>query len=140
MSPRDTRTGSVLEDMMKPALRKGGYDVRPQVRIGERLGTGRHKIDLLASKDGKQFLISSKWQQKSGTAEQKVPFEVICLVEARESGSYERAYLVLGGHGWKPALKELYLSGGLTRYIPKADMVTIIALEDFIAIANQGRI
>jgi len=26
------------------------------------------------------ILISLKWQQSSGTAEQKVPFEVICLV------------------------------------------------------------
>ena len=33
------------------------------------------------SKNGRQFLVSVKWQQVSGTAEQKVPFEVICLVE-----------------------------------------------------------
>jgi len=43
-------------------------------------------------------LISMKWQQVSGTAEQKVPFEVICLIEALKNngGRYSKAYLVLG--------------------------------------------
>lgn len=36
-----------------------------------------------------------KWQQVSGTAEQKVPFEVICLMEAVATGAYQKAYLVL---------------------------------------------
>lgn len=33
MSPRDTSTGSVLEQMVLPALRRGGYDFRTQVKI-----------------------------------------------------------------------------------------------------------
>ena len=38
-----------------------------------------------------------KWQETSGTAEQKVPFEVMCLADAvRETGA-TTAYLVLGG-------------------------------------------
>jgi hypothetical protein len=37
----------------------------------------RHFVDVIAEKDGKRFLVSLKWQQVSGTAEQKVPFEVI---------------------------------------------------------------
>jgi hypothetical protein len=43
-------------------------------------------LDAVAEKDERQILISVKWQQVSGTAEQKVPFEVICLVEASRAG------------------------------------------------------
>jgi len=58
---------------------------------------GSHVVDAVAEKNGKQILISVKWQQVSGTAEQKVPFEVLCLLEAIENGPYQKAYLVLGG-------------------------------------------
>ena len=80
MSPRDTRTGHVLENMVLPALTRGGYSFQSQVNIGQTLGGGRHIVDVLAKKDDRQFLISLKWQQVGGTAEQKVPFEVMRLV------------------------------------------------------------
>lgn len=80
---RDTGTGAVLEAMVLPALRRGGYLTQTQVLIGQRWGGGRHLIDVLAQdKDGGKLLVSVKWQQVSGTAEQKVPFEAICLAEA----------------------------------------------------------
>src|SRR5438445_11787418 len=100
--------------MVLPALRKGRYQVRKQVNIGIRPGGGKHVVDVIAADaDGKVFLISLKWQQVSGTAEQKVPFEVICLADAlaARAESYQGAYLVLGGAGWK--LREFYMSGGL---------------------------
>ena len=140
MSPRDTRTGDVLEQMILPALVQGAYSSRRRVDIGQRLGIGKHIVDVLAQKDGKQFLVSLKWQQVSGTAEQKVPFEVICLIEALESGNYEKAYLVLGGEGWKKDLREFYTSGGLNKYLRNADTVEILTLEGFIAKANQARL
>ena len=62
---------------------------------------GRHFVDAIVSKDNRQFLVSVKWQQVSGTAEQKVPFEVICLIEALQASTYDKAYVVLGGEGWK---------------------------------------
>src|SRR5438309_4509901 len=36
--PRDTRTGGVLENMVLPALERGGYQYKKQVVIGKRLG------------------------------------------------------------------------------------------------------
>ena len=138
MSPRDTGTGAVLEEMILPALRQGGYDVRRRVPIGDRLGRGKHIVDLLAEKNDGRFLISLKWQQVSGTAEQKVPFEVICLVEAMEGGAFNKAYLVLGGEGWK--LRGFYTSGGLERFIPEMDKIHVVTLESFIAIANRGQL
>ena len=88
MTPRNTRTGGVLEQMVLPALDHGGYGYKVQAKIGQRLGCGQHFVDVIAQKDGPPILISMKWQQVSGTAEQKVPFEVICLLEALESGDY----------------------------------------------------
>lgn len=137
MSP-DTRTGSVLEQMVLPALRCGGYSYRLRVKVGKRLGCGSHIVDAVAEKDGCQYLISMKWQQVSGTAEQKVPFEVICLAEAVENGGYEKAYLVLGGGGWK--LRQFYVSGGLSRYLNHTERVKVVSLEEFVANTNRGRL
>ena len=139
MVPRDTRTGAVLEQMVLPALRQGGYAVRRQVNIGSRPSGRRHVVDVLATgADGKGVLISLKWQEVSGTAEQKVPFEVICLAEAirARDSQYQKAYLVLGGPGW--SLREFYTGGGLNAHLRYGDLVSILPLETFIATANQG--
>ena len=138
MSPRNTRTGGVLEAMVVPALTQGGYSYELQVNVGRRLGCGRHYVDAIVEKGGRKFLLSVKWQQVSGTAEQKVPFEVICLVEAMESGSYDKAYIVLGGEGW--TLRNFYVSGGLSKYLTTADKVEIVTLESFVGRANQGKL
>src|SRR5213078_3170231 len=97
MSPGSTRTGGVLERMILPALDQGGYTYETQVNLGKRLGLGKHVVDAVAHVGDRHILISLKWQQVSGTAEQKVPFELICLLEALEAGNHEKAYLVLGG-------------------------------------------
>jgi PD-(D/E)XK nuclease superfamily protein len=135
---RNTGTGGVLERMVLPALDQGGYSHRVQVNIGQRLGCGQHNVDVIAQKNGEQFLVSMKWQQVSGTAEQKVPFEVICLLEALQSGSFTKAFLVLGGEGW--TLRDFYTSGGLNRYISGADRVEVLTLESFVGRANAGRL
>ncbi len=138
MSPRDTRTGGVLERMVLPALECGGYAFRTQQHVGARLGGGRHLVDAIADKDGRTFLVSVKWQQVAGTAEQKVPFEVICLADALEATGYSKAYLVLGGEGWK--LRHFYTTGGLSRYLVNTDRVEVTTLESFVGRANQGKL
>lgn len=138
MSPGNTQTGGVLEQMVLPALDHSGYSYKIQVHVGERLGCGKHIVDAVVSKDGRQFLVSVKWQQVAGTAEQKVPFEVICLIEALEGSDYEKAYVVLGGEGWK--LREFYTKGGLTKYLKTPERVEVITLESFIGRANQGKL
>jgi hypothetical protein len=139
MSPRDTGTGRVLEEMVLPSLRRGGYTYPdgPQ-NIGVRFGGGRHYVDVIASKDGAQYLVSLKWQQVSGTAEQKVPFEVICLADAVINGPFAKGYLVLGGEGWK--LRNFYTGGGLRNQLVHADKVEILTLEGFVGRANQGKL
>ena len=127
--------------MVLPALGMGGYSYQKQVRIGERPGGRRHKVDVLATDSrGRKYLISLKWQQTSGTTEQKVPFEAICLAEAIRTGKgeYHKAYLVLGGDGW--SLRKFYLEGGLNAHLKHSDLVEFRSLEAFIALANQGQL
>jgi hypothetical protein len=140
MSPRNTTTGAVLENMIIPALDRGGYAHVEQFNIGTRLGGGRHIIDVLAEQDGRRLLVSLKWQQSSGTAEQKVPFEAICLAEClRSDARFARgAYLVLGGEGW--TLRSFYVGGGLQHHLVHADKVNIMTLEAFVALANRGEL
>ena len=125
--------------MVIPALRRGGYAYQKQVFVGKRPGGGKHYVYIGASKgDSKPILISMKWQQTSGTAEQKVPFEVICLLKAQRNndGTYGKAYVVLGGGGW--TLRDFYTSGGLSEYILESKLVEVNTLESFVAMSNRG--
>ena len=112
-----------------------------QVVIGNRLGGRKHKVDLLLTmSDGMKVPVSMKWQQVSGTAEQKVPFEIMCLAEAvaRSGGNFSKCYLVLGGDGW--TLRDFYLGEGLKEYLKNCELVQVVTLESFVAKANQGRL
>lgn len=130
----------MLEQMILPALHRGGYQCTEQVDVGQRLGGGRHKADVVASDGAEQFLISAKWQQVSGTAEQKVPFEIMCLAHAvRSSGDrFSRAYLVLGGGGWK--LRDSYVDGTFDDYLQGCECVNVMTLEEFVAKANSSQL
>lgn len=140
---RNTKTGWVLENMILPALQQGGYSAESQVYVGKRLGKkegkhGRHKVDAIAKKDGRAVLLSAKWQQTGGTAEEKVPYEVMCLAQAihDEPGKYDKAYLILGGDGW--TLRDFYISGELRRYLNNTEVVEVVTLEKFVGLANRG--
>lgn len=139
MTPRNTNTGGVLEAMILPALERGGYVYTVQKEIGQRCGGGVHKVDVYASKnvpDRSWFAVSLKWQQTAGTAEQKVPFEVMCLADAVRGKHVSSAYLVLGGDGW--SLREYYTSGKLADHLIHAGLVKVVTLEAFVRMANSG--
>ncbi len=48
VTPRNTRTGGVLERMVRPALDRGGYVYRVQVNIGQRFGCGTQNGNVVA--------------------------------------------------------------------------------------------
>ena len=138
MTPRNTNTGGVLEAMVLPALERGGYAYEKQALAGNRCGGGVHKVDAVAMKDDVKILVSMKWQQTGGTAEQKVPFEVMCLADAVRGQHAGRAYLVLGGDGW--TLRDYYTSGALSAHLIHASLVNVVTLEAFIRLANNGQL
>ncbi len=124
--------------MILPALKRGGYTFQTQQKVTPRPGGRRHFVDVIAEKDSKRYLVSLKWQQVSGTAEQKVPFEVISLADAVQKGGFAKAYLVLGGEGW--TLRDFYTQGGLKSHLVDSDRVEIVTLEHFVANANSGQL
>jgi hypothetical protein len=138
VTPRNTNTGGVLEAMIVPALARGGYQCSTQVKVGTRCGGGTHKVDAVASKGDERVLVSLKWQQTGGPAEQKVPFEVMCLADAVRAQYAQRAYLVLGGDGW--TLRDYYTSGHLADHLVHAALVRVVTLEAFIRLANNGQL
>lgn len=138
MTPRKTSTGAVLEAMIRPALERGGCKWTKQREIGSRPGGRKHIVDAVVSRNNKHILVSLKWQQTSGTAVQKVPFEVICLSDAVRDGHGDHAYLVLGGDGW--ILRDYYTSGGLTDHLIHAALVHVVTLEKFVRLANNSQL
>jgi len=124
--------------MILPALKRGHYSCTKQVIAGSRCGGGTHKVDALAEKDGAKVLVSLKWQQTGGTAEQKVPFEIMCLADAVRAGHANRAYVVLGGDGW--TLRDYYTSGALADHLIHAALVRVVTLEAFIRLANNAEL
>jgi len=128
--------------MVLPALQLAGYQYEQQSCIGRVMGDRPYRTDLLVHDrgSGRRIVVSLKWQQVAGTAEQKIPFEVIALLELLESGECDEVYLVLGGTGWTPQLREFYRSGGLCRFMPEAKRVRIVGLEEFIKLVNAHRL
>ena len=134
---RKTGTGKVMELNIREALKFGCYDFSEQVPVGERLGGGKHRIDFLVDNSGFKIGISSKWQQSSGTAEQKLPYEYMCLAKAINEGYINKAYLVFGGPGWT---KDSFFLDELSDWVSIESDITVIKLEEFIALANQSSI
>ena len=136
---RDTSTGKVHEAMIRAGLEAGGYQIEEQTQVGTRPNGRKHMVDLITIRDGPSILISLKWQQVGGTAEQKIPFEAICLSEAlkQSRGTHQAAFLVLGGKGW--SLKEFYLSGGLDRHLTLDQPVKLLSPEELIAWAKANQ-
>ncbi|HEY0603109.1 MAG TPA: PD-(D/E)XK nuclease superfamily protein, partial [Herpetosiphonaceae bacterium] len=81
--PGSTKSGSTLEQLIGPVLLGNGYTYDSQKVIGLSLSGKKHRVDALISlPGGQQVPLSLKWQEVSGTAEEKVPYEVIKLIHA----------------------------------------------------------
>lgn len=137
MSPRDTSTGKVHEAMIHAGLEAGGYTIAEQTQVGTRPNGRKHMVDLIATLGDQSFLISLKWQQVNGTAEQKIPFEAICLSKALKQSQpkYTKAYIVLGGEGW--TLKDFYTSPNFLAHLNLSHPIQVLRTDQFIALANQ---
>ena len=129
-----TRTGTGQELMIESLLEFNHYDYQKQVFIGKQLFNNRYKADFVVDHS---IIISLKWQQVAGTAEQKVIYEIASLIKIIENDNFKKAYVVIGGNGFSQNAKE-YLFGQEHRNILKhGDLVENIGVEDFIARLNN---
>ena len=157
MSPRNTGTGAVLEHTVLPALERNGYQyfARSKDR-GKAKGvpdprlfddpfrpSRKHRLDILVlTGSGERIGISAKWQQVGGTAEEKVPMEVLRLMSFLEGGLLDRAYLLLAGNGW--SLKGHFLDRQfLNRFCSSAKVkenVLIFDLDTLLVLIKQRKL
>lgn len=151
MTPGDTSSGIHFEHSLQKALEVGGYTYflrgsgKSSVRtfpepIPSSKSRGVFILDGLAihPKTQHRIGISAKWQQVSGTAEEKVPLEFIRLMLLIEGKHIDRAYIVLGGNGWtlksfftSPEFRELFSS-------PYKNLVFVVEEDVFIEKAQSG--
>jgi hypothetical protein len=141
MGAKRSKAGKAFERACLAALQEGEYEFSEQEKIGDKMSGGGHVVDVIAKKGSVTLLISLKWQQDSGTTEEKVPYEVMILGDAvARDRRFARAILVLGGKGWKKSLKEFYLNGGLNGYVKNAEKVRILDTDDYMALANRSNL
>ena len=62
----------------------------------------------------------------------------MCLADVVKENHGTKAYLVLGGDGWK--LRDYFTSGALSEHLIHASTVRVITLEAFIRLANNSEL
>jgi hypothetical protein len=151
---RDTTTGTLNEKEIEKFLNENLNEVvKYQVNVGKKRNNGVHIVDVMIGgethipKNNKRpisnhkggHLVSLKYQQVLGTAEEKVPFEVMKLQDAIDDYGYESALIVLcGDTGW--SWKKEYLSERFKKRMKLLGPdVNIISQEEFLEKYSKGR-
>jgi len=132
---KGTRTGTNMERMIASALEFNNYKFKKQVYIGQQLFGNRYKADFVVG----DKIISLKWQQVPGTAEQKLIYEIATLVKIIDGsgGRFTKAYVVYGGNGFSPGALNYMQHNMHVGLLIHGDLVFIESLNDFIARINQ---
>jgi len=132
---KGTRTGTNMERMIATALGFNNYSFVKQVYIGQQLFGNRYKADFIVN----DKIISLKWQQVSGTAEQKLIYEIATLIKIIDGsgGRFTKAYLIYGGNGFSPGALNYMQHNMHVGLLIHGDLVFIESLNDFIARINQ---
>ncbi len=151
MSPRNTRTGAIFERVIIPAL-QGQADYYEFFARGQKTKKGsnpraipdpfrpgkRHILDILVIEKTSNIRIgiAVKWQQSSGTAEEKIALEFLRLAKFVERGELVRGYIVLGGTGW--TLMDYFLSSEFAREFssPGTSHVSVLDINALITKIN----
>ena len=141
MASRDTTTGSnyeaIIEMCIKRSCEKNGLTAIPQAIVGDKPGGGKHRVDWEIYKNndpGFRGLISCKFQGTSGTAEEKIAYEVIKLLHTMKiDPRFKKGWIVMGGEGWSPGMRE-FINSHMKEWIPKMpNLVEILTTDQMIS-------
>ena len=143
MVKRDTTTGSnyeqIIELCLKRSCEKNGMASHSQVTVGEKPGGGKHRVDWEISQlddSSIRGLISCKFQGTSGTAEEKIAYEVIKLLHTMEHDArYKKSWIIMGGDGWSPGMKK-FVNSELNKWVPAMKGKVFILTTDELINAN----
>jgi hypothetical protein len=125
MAQRDTTTGSNYEAVIEMCIRRSCESNQltavSQATVGEKPGGGKHRVDWEIYRNSDptyRGLISCKFQGTSGTAEEKIAYEVIKLLHTMKIDSrYKKSWIIMGGDGWSPGMR-LFVREHLSEWIP----------------------
>jgi hypothetical protein len=143
VASRDTSTGSnyesIIEACIKRSCEKNDLKAVGQAFVGIKPGGGKHRVDweiIDNNNDDNRGLVSCKYQGTSGTAEEKMAYEVIKLLHAMNTDSrYKKSWIIMGGEGWSPGMRE-FIKNHLPEWIPgMKDSVFILSTDEII---NRG--
>jgi hypothetical protein len=123
---RDTTTGSDYEDIVELCIKRScdrnKLEATSQSVIGDKPGGGKHRVDWEIYKldnPSVRGLISCKFQSTSGTAEEKIAYEVIKLLHAMKIDSrYVKSWIIMGGNGWSEGIRK-FTKSELSEWIPE---------------------
>jgi hypothetical protein len=140
MASRDTTTGSnyeaIIEMCIKRSCEKNNLEAISQANIGIKPGGGKHRVDweiIDKSDPNSRGLISCKYQGTSGTAEEKMAYEVIKLLYTMKLDSrYKKSWIIMGGEGWSTGMRE-FINNHLSDWIPAMqNKVSILTTDQLI--------
>jgi hypothetical protein len=140
MATRDTTTGSNYEQIIEMCLtrscEKNALGKISQSNVGIKPGGGKHRVDweiYQLENENIRGLISCKFQKSSGTAEEKIAYEVIKLLHTMQTDlRFTKSWIVMGGDGWSSGMKS-FVREDLPKWIPEMkNKVTILNTDEFI--------
>lgn len=137
MASRDTTTGSnyeaIIEMCIKRSCEKNNLEAISQANIGIKPGGGKHRVDweIVDKQDpNSRGLISCKYQGTSGTAEEKMAYEVIKLLYTMKLDSrYKKSWIIMGGEGWSTGMRE-FINNHMSDWIPAMQNKVLILTTD----------
>ena len=121
---------------IKRSCEKNNLGAIAQANVGEKPGGGRHRVDWeIYQQDNPNLrgLISCKFQSTSGTAEEKIAYEVIKLLHAMKTDSrFKKSWIIMGGDGWSLGMKK-FVNDHLSEWIPAMkDNVEILTTDQLL--------
>ena len=140
MVARDTTTGShyesIIELCIKRSCEKNNLEAIGQAVVGVKPGGGKHRVDweiIDKSDKNSRGLISCKYQGTSGTAEEKMAYEVIKLLHAMKlDPRYKKSWIIMGGEGWSSGMRE-FIRSHLCEWIPEMkESVSILTTDQLL--------
>ena len=138
---RDTTTGSAYEEIIEVCLKrnskKNNFSAKPQQNVGAKPTGGSHRVDWeLIDNDDENIrgLVSCKYQETSGTAEEKVAYEIIKLLHTMKiDPRYKYGWIVLGGEGMTMGMRA-FLTNEVSEWIPSMKgKVSVMTTDQFIS-------
>jgi hypothetical protein len=140
MASRDTTTGSnyeaIIEMCIKRSCDKNNLEAISQANIGIKPGGGKHRVDWeIIDKENPNLrgLISCKYQGTSGTAEEKMAYEVIKLLYTMKlDPRYKKSWIIMGGEGWSTGMRT-FINNHLSDWIPEMqNKISILTTDQLI--------